>query len=269
MRRDDQHFAHHLVHEGAQEASLEIVTRENRVIDSGIYKIANGAMSGEPFLNSRDSKFFGERCYLAQSMLGRLLEIYQNSSVEDGESALTQFVKDLLGLNQLDALVEGLEPAGDRRRTRNLVPELRSFEERIKRVDDDASQLNEELVELNAQRGPEFEELQNMYRILIGEDAGVESSLPSIGKRLQGLPVDSELLDTTRRRTELQSIAKSWSSLPQGADANVRKEVEVDEDVARSAADEWRKSAGAQIEEVIVALRNVFPDLASWSSTSP
>jgi exonuclease SbcC len=59
------------------------------------------------------SRFYGERCYLAQSTLARLLEIYQHKDARLTESPLTKFVKDLLGLDQLDALVEGLHDAGD------------------------------------------------------------------------------------------------------------------------------------------------------------
>jgi exonuclease SbcC len=226
-------------------------------------------MTGKPYLDVRDRKFFSERCYLAQSMLGRLLEIYQNSSVDDGESALIQFVKDLLGLNQLDALVEGLNDAGDRRRTRNLVPEYRSFENRVKRIEEDAKQLIEELAGLDSQRVPEFERLTAALRTLFGDDTDLGSDLRSAEQRLQSLSTDSDLLQATRRRTELQSIAKSWSGLPQDADTSVRTKIEADEEAARAAADEWRNGAGAQLEEIITGLRKTFPDLASWSSTSP
>ena len=269
MRRDDQHFAQHLVHEGAQEAKLEITRRGNSSKSGGTYTITNGVMTGEPYLDVHDRKFFGERCYLAQSMLGRLLEIYQKSSVDDGESALMQFVKDLLGLDQLDALVEGLNDAGDRRRTRNLVPEYRNFETRVKRIEDDAKQLNEELAGLNSQRVPELEALTAAFHALFGDDGDVGADLRSAEHRLQRLSTDSNLLEATRRRTELQSIAKAWSGLPQDADTSVRSKIEAEEEAARSAADEWRNGTGAQLEEIITGLRKTFPDLASWSSTSP
>ena len=269
MRRDDPHFAQHLVHEGATDAKLSITTRDRTKDSGGTYTISNGIMTGEPYLEPSDRKFFGERCYLAQSMLGRLLEIYQNSSVEDGESALIQFVKDLLGLNQLDALVEGLRDAGDRRRTRNLVPEYRAFETRVKRTDNDIGQLNLELSQLNAQRGPEFEELRDAFRNLFGDEADVDTELRSAERRLQGLSTDRDLLEATRRRTELQSIAGSWSRLPQDADKDERVRIEAEENSAISAADAWRNGTGAQLEDIITGLRKSFPDLVSWAATSP
>lgn len=108
MKEDDANFARHVVHEGAQRAKVGIEGSQGPADDRGSFVIENGRIAGTPYLDGSDGQFFSERCYLAQSMLGRLLDIYQKSKVADGESALTQFVKDLLGLNQLDALIDGL-----------------------------------------------------------------------------------------------------------------------------------------------------------------
>ena len=70
----------------------------------------------------RLAKFYSERCYLPQSVLGRLLELYQTSDARKSDSPLTEFVKDILGLDQLDALIDGLHDAGDIRRLRKPVP---------------------------------------------------------------------------------------------------------------------------------------------------
>ena len=42
------------------------------------------------------SRFFTERCYLAQATLGRLLELYQYQGSRKSDSALTKFVKETL-----------------------------------------------------------------------------------------------------------------------------------------------------------------------------
>jgi len=95
-------------------------------------------------LDLEDAKFFSERCYLPQATLGRLLELYQDAGADESTSQLTQFVKDLLGLDQLDALVEGLNPAFHVARVRNLVPEYRRFENLLAgvRQEIEASSLN-------------------------------------------------------------------------------------------------------------------------------
>ena len=83
-----------------------------------------------PLLAERDRDFLRERAYLAQSTMARLLETYEESD-RRGDSALTRFVNELLGLESLDALISGLEPARDVRRIRKLVPEFADLEEEL------------------------------------------------------------------------------------------------------------------------------------------
>jgi DNA repair protein SbcC/Rad50 len=268
MAADDVNFARYLVHEGAAEARIEI-TDSSRSVNGGRYVVKDGKLQGEPYLDPRDRRFFGERCYLAQSMLGRLLDIYQNSEVEDGESALTQFVKDLLGLNQLDALVEGLHDAGHKGRTKNLVPEYRTFEERVERTELEITQFTDELGELDSNRQTTMARLSAAWLALFEDEPLATTDLNAVGERLRALASDTSLIEVTRRQTELRSLARAWGSLPKGGNSDERAKVESEEQAAGSAADEWRGLAGQQLEEVIVALREYFPDLASWTSTDP
>lgn len=269
MRRDDANFLRHLVHEGAAQAKVSVVGAAGEADSSGSYVIANGICTGTPYLDGRDRKFFGERCYLAQTMLGRLLDIYQNSKVEVGGSALTQFVKDLLGLDQLDALVDGLHDAGHKSRTKTLVPEYRSFETRIERATTENTQLTQELSNLDASRAVAFAGLSEAFAALFPDEPIAGLPVSVVGERLRSLSTDSALLDAMRRQTELRSMATAWSALPKDADSNERSSVEAAELAARTAAEEWRQTTGVQLEELIVGLRGSFPDLASWSSTDP
>ena len=93
---------------------------------------ADGIQGGS-LLSGEVERFFSERCYLAQAALGRLLEIYQNANPRE-ESALTRFVKDLLGLDALDALIDGLHPAADVRNTRRLSPGYSDAETKIQAI---------------------------------------------------------------------------------------------------------------------------------------
>jgi hypothetical protein len=58
------------------------------------------------------ASFFSERCYLPQSLLGQLLQIYQDSDASP-DSPLSRFVNELLGLDRLDAIETGLLPVAD------------------------------------------------------------------------------------------------------------------------------------------------------------
>ena len=115
LRRTDRE---HLVHWGAEAAAVELMTADGTVG----YHIGRSGLEGSPLLGPDDARFFTERCYLAQRTLGQLLEIYESAEGQ-GDSPLTRFVKDLLGLDELEALIDGLEPVKDKRLVKGLVPE--------------------------------------------------------------------------------------------------------------------------------------------------
>lgn len=78
--------------------------------------------------------FFRERAFLPQSLLGQLLQIYQDAS-SDAASPLANFVSELLGLGRLDALEAGLQPLADVRNVRRIVHGWQAAENEIKRLD--------------------------------------------------------------------------------------------------------------------------------------
>lgn len=268
MRKEDGNFASHLVHEGALRAKVAITGAKGNEAP-GQFTIANGKLAGTPYLELRDQKFFAERCYLAQTMLGQLLDIYQNASVEDGESALTKFVKDLLGLSQLDALVDGLHDAGHKSRTKNLVHEYRSFETRIERKTSEISLQTIDLSRIEASWSEALDALRETFTALFPGEAVDGVDLSAIGERLGKISSDSALLDASRRQTELRGILRAWLALPNDAHALERTAAESESESSRVEAEGWRNTTGLQFEELIDSLRSTFPDLASWSSTDP
>src|SRR3546814_11798720 len=79
---------------------------------SAAVRVTTNQVSGIPILGAEEARFFSERSYLAQSTLGRLLEIYQHAD-KKADSPLTRFVTELLGLDRMDALINGLHSAGN------------------------------------------------------------------------------------------------------------------------------------------------------------
>lgn len=79
--------------------------------------------SGPPAFRDDEARFYRERCYLDQASLGRLLEIYQDTD-RAKESVLARFVNELVGLEQLDALRDGLFDATNITRLRKRATEL-------------------------------------------------------------------------------------------------------------------------------------------------
>jgi len=136
MQRTDANYQAHLIHRGADQSSIVLDAVDLAVTAKLPHKtiIKPDSIEGGAVLSGDAERFFSERCYLAQATLGRLLEIYQNASSRQ-ESALTRFVKDLLGLDALDALIEGLHAAGDIRNTRRLSPDYTAAEKAIQTID--------------------------------------------------------------------------------------------------------------------------------------
>ena len=118
--RADPNYARQLLHRSTIRGKVTVKTigpdgeqRYEALLDE------TGARS-EIALEHQLAAFFGERTYLPQSLLGQLLQIYQESG-SDADSPLAKFVGDLLGLDRLDALEVGLKPLTDVRNVRNIV----------------------------------------------------------------------------------------------------------------------------------------------------
>jgi exonuclease SbcC len=151
-----------LVHRGAPRAQIDLVTSESHVA----FKIEGSDISGKPLLESTDARFLAERCYLQQRTLSRLLELYQERDGND-ESALTAFVNELLGLDELDALVTGLSPVLHKARVKRLVTDYADAEkeqsqraERIRAIEAEMRAAERAVAEARAQLSALMGELE-------------------------------------------------------------------------------------------------------------
>jgi exonuclease SbcC len=272
MQRADANYRAHLIHRGAEQSRilLDVTGLETPSTRPHQNIIRPGGIQGGSLLPGDRGRFFSERCYLAQATLGRLLEIYQNANPRE-ESALTHFVRDLLGLDALDALIDGLRPAADVRNTRRLSPAYADAEGRIQtlaaRIEDNRKKLTQALNEAMQRR------------VAIRAVLAALSPLPEPALGAD-LPLDVEALlkreDDDRRLIALNGYRRDLASLrqrtmplattPAGRDEAAAI---VDEQVARAAADTWRATTGGLIEALIGEVRKIFPDLPSIASTDP
>ena len=267
MKRDDNGFTKFLVHQGKKEASVSLLLNKGVPAPQGPIKIKDGVINGQAFLDPADARFFSDRCMLAQSALGRLLKIYQDADPTK-ESALTHFVKDLLKLDQLDSVIDGLHDAGDVRNVRRLAPSYKDAEDLVKRRRQELSQLNNERVEISNRLSDELKLLQNDLDVVLpGRKADAEA-LESLRDELREMDAGSRLLDERSRLNELAAIEKAWSSISTVNTAQ-RADLEGLAEIATSEAGTWRETVGAELETTTAALRDFFPDLPSWTSTSP
>jgi exonuclease SbcC len=254
----------HLVHRGANNASIELATSHRTVA----LTIEGLHIRGTPLLEADDARFFGQRCYLQQRTLGRLLELYENPS-DDGESPLTMFVKDLLGLDELDALIDGLYPVTDKRRVKRLVPEYAELDRELDRRREEIRALQHGLKEVATQATGTRARLGELLAGLEAP-AALEGDLESAAQWLElGAGVEERaLVDLVGARRELTAMTHGVERLAGQPESERAAALEADAATARATADAWRSSHGAALEAVLDELRKILPGLPAAAGTA-
>ena len=122
MERQSDRYRAHLPFLGQSYATVRADVAEYLQAGTpGTPLTVNGArLEGTPAFNAAAAKFYAERCYLDQTSLGRLLDLYQAREGNE-QTALEKFVNELLGLEKLDALRTGLSDANDFRLFKKLA----------------------------------------------------------------------------------------------------------------------------------------------------
>jgi exonuclease SbcC len=189
MERQSDRYRAHLPFFGQSYATVRADVAANLQAGTpGMPLTVNGArLEGTPALDEAAARFYAERCYLDQSSLGRLLDLYQAREGAE-ETALEIFVNELLGLEKLDALRDGLGDALDFRLLKKLAPGADEADREAKAV---SIQLKEQS-SLRAELRAETEAARTTTR-------GVVSALrsePADGMR------DDELLEFIRASVE-------------------------------------------------------------------
>ncbi|MER9375502.1 AAA family ATPase [Mesorhizobium sp. M0491] len=217
-------------------------------------------------LDAADARFFSERCYLPQATLGRLLEIYDDQKTGT-TSPLTLFVKELLGLHPLDALVDGLYPAFNVARVRNLVPGYRQLETLRASLQNETRanvQSITSVTDASARR------LATLNATL----AQIPATAPLVvtgAIKLEALrrvletarDEDRMLVDLSRVRSELKALTEQWRNLPAEDASHDRAGKERAEQSAAEALSTWRVGKGHALEAVLTELGASFADLLS------
>lgn len=120
LERADPAYEKQLLHRSANEGSILLKTLVGTSEQAFEAVLRPGTVQSITAFDKRRASFFQERAFLPQSLLGQLLQIYQDAG-NDSQSPLAQFVGKLLGLDRLDAIEAGLKPLGDVRNVRRNV----------------------------------------------------------------------------------------------------------------------------------------------------
>ena len=259
----------HLVHKEATEGRVSITVEGLADLDQSVeITSTNRRFSKQGLLPPMLSQFYGERCYLAQSTLARLLEIYQHKDARLTDSPLTKFVKDLLGLDQLDALVEGLHDAGDVRRLRTGAPLYWDVRDAIPKLEGESERLIKEQSALNAEAQQLTQSMQSKLMVMgLPEQADIRS--PQVLGQLQNEAIEPELQRLAKIRRDIGAVIEQWSSVQSGVTAQEHGAAEARSKIAEEKLQRWRDGEGKKLDSVLSAMAAYFSNLPSTSSTRP
>ena len=264
LKRSDEKVQNHLVNRDAQAASIALRMTGGARPETTM-SIRGGAIRGTPLLDEAGRTFFTDRCYLSQSTLGRLLDIYQAPTSRDpSNTPLTNFVKSLLGLDQLEALIDGTYPAGHKARMSKLSgdfdradqlegrlqAEQREFDALQRNQDAEAAQLRSQLEPLRATLG-------------LPED-------PSAAAAQLAQTDDPELLARHEARVNnITALQFQWSSFTIDEAQADRATLELEEAESARALEAYAAGPGRRLAAAITSIAAIFVDLADPTQTDP
>ena len=271
LARIDDGYRQYLPHKKSpnNEASVDIEAELEGGLVTRRITLTRTAISGDPVLDRAQSKFFGERCYLAQSTLGRLLDIYQHQDARRTDSPLTRFVKELLGLEPLDSLINGLHASGDVRRMRLAVPEYWAARDELSKIDAELQALAEQRE--SAERN--VAEVREKLQLLAGS-AGLSSpekppTQQEIAEWTEDDNDEAELSELARTRRDLAAALEESARLAARVDASDRTAMENRSRLANDLLLTWRTTHGDKLDALIAELVQTFPDLQTSQVAGP
>ena len=257
LRRADADYARQLLNRSTSRGNVTVKTTgpvgeqryEAHLNEMGAHSVT----ALEPDLAS----FFGERTYLPQSLLGQLLQIYQEAG-SGADSPLAKFVGDLLGLDRLDALEAGLKPLTDVRNVRKVV-------DGWSHAEIEKSRLDELLDDQRRARGVVSETLQGAIGELSDVCATLELSVEVREEALDALAnsllrnEDEAAFDRlTDQRRRLTSIRRELE--PPGSDVTKQDALSPTAAAeASSAYASWESAHGARIATLRHQIATLLP----------
>jgi len=275
LQRVDSQYAAHLLHWGSSKGSIKLAQAgaSKALSFSGAIQINKTGKSGRSLLAQSEAKFFSERCYLPQSALGRLLELYQNPDTKEKTSPLTKFVKDLLGLDQLDAIVDGLHPALNVARIRNLISEYRRFESLNTGITEQIRDLREREAAFSNAVEASKTQLGSFLELLYEPNSGIHQMLSRFAELAKAVQRDAkedkEITQLTRTRQELTSLNQRRANIPKTLAAKDRQAKERAHKTARDEYQNWLANTGSQLANLIKGLSDLFPSLPPVAGSDP
>ncbi len=267
LARFDPGYLEHLPHKKSPTGKCKVALEVDGLSPGSTEVTGDGrGVDGSGLLGGDLSRFFVERCYLPQAALGRLLELYEHQDSRRSDSPLTRFVKELLGLEALDALIEGLRASGDVRRLREPAPMFwaaragaSDLAKRVKAATDSVTSLRKQLSESERQIRADLRDLAASNEPLAPEALTllIEAEIDQI---------EARLLDLARRRRDLAAAGDQLSAALATDAGGQREAAETALRTAREALAAWQSNTGATLQSLFTSLRARLPSLPDSSA---
>ncbi len=268
LSRGEEGFLQHLPHKDAPKGQGQVglaVARDGGEVSTDLW-LSKAGIKGKGLLAGPESTFFSDRCYLAQSTLGRLLEIYQHQDPRRSGTPLTRFVKELLRLDPLEALIDGLNPVGHVNRLRAPAPQFWSARTDLPTLKMDADNAEAGAV----QQGLDLEVTEGEIRELTGDawpaDQALDSALLAIELTRRRQADDRSLTDLARRRREIEIISAQIATYAATDAGAARATAEQALAAARAQLSAWIEGDGQRLEALLKAMRRAFPEIPPLSN---
>lgn len=267
LSRAEPDYLAFLPHRGREFGRVRLdVAAPDGSLRTGDIRVTARAVTGDPILGTADAAFFSERSYLAQSTLGRLLEIYQHAE-RKSQSPLTRFVKELLGLDRMEAIINGLGSAGHIARLKGPVPAYGKAREDIPLQEKLLLEIDRESLDasasLSALQGVLREHMSlfgaQLPNTQLGEDP---AGLRDLGRSLALDAEEAALTELVRARREVDVSAAVWTQASAAPGITERERLESEGHRARIAFDAWTRRDGDRVEGLLGRAGTLFADFA-------
>lgn len=259
LHRADPNYVRQLLHRTANDGSVVLKAVEGSgertfkaILDEkGAQSVAS--------LDASLAGIFRERTFLPQSLLGQLLQIYQEAG-SDSDSPLAKFVGKLLGLDRLDALEAGLKPLVDVRNVRKVVDGWLAAENEKSRIDRLVTDQRKTRAATDESLKTTLSELGKLCTTLelgvhVSEET-LEVAASALGNA-QDSDAFERLSDQRRRlgaiRREIEQAAIATQNEPQPP---------VDSSVASAMYASWEGKHGARLASLRTRVEILLPDLS-------
>jgi exonuclease SbcC len=255
LQRADPGYASQLLHRSQTSGSV-ILKTDSQSFETRLS--AAGAEAGT-ILDDRLASFFSERAYLPQSLLGQLLQIYQDSG-SDMESPLARFVGKLLGLDRLDALEAGLKPLADVRNVRKVVDGWSATETertRLDRLVSDQQRLKRDIIDrLNA-------DIKRLAEICTALGLNLEVSETTLDLVEPAIAADDDARAHDGLNDRLRQLGAITREVDQAGKAAARVDLLTAEAATAGAAyQDWDSANGGGIAKLRERVAELLPSVA-------